>query len=396
MKADVNEQAIKDEIMSILDGKNKNKDKTSQMDVNKLPKSDLDALIEKAILNNDINTLKEINAASVTNIQKCRIGKNKENVMIHSVKTLSIPAFRYFMTLPNVACMMKSPSQKGEIATHILFEKDNVELFEIFWKHSPDYDFLNYHTLKFNIIYHILENENIYGENKVNIKKIKSMIKSSLTYNMSLNDLILGLTFMKGELNKAKLSEDVLVSNNIELLKKLLHEDMFDLSSSFCFKKPVLDLIIENKAWSMFNVFFKVKHYKDDFVNNINNEKLNKFLIANATSVSNINKLLNMIFKNSLINDEDSIKFMNIQLYKGADSASIKANNIVKVIMEKEELLFPYHVNMDDFTRSNFESLLYFNEKDLQAYKAKVEKYKIIKNAGTLNSDEKTVNKRRL
>lgn len=76
MKADINEQAIKDEIMLILDGKNKNKDKESQISVNKLPKGDLDALIEKAILNNDINTLKEINAAYITNIQKCRIGKN--------------------------------------------------------------------------------------------------------------------------------------------------------------------------------------------------------------------------------------------------------------------------------------------------------------------------------
>lgn len=396
MKADINEQAIKDEIMLILDGKNKNKDKESQISVNKLPKGDLDTLIEKAILNNDINTLKEINAASIANIQKCRIGKNKENVMIHSVKTLSIAAFKYFMMLPNVACMMKSPSQKGEVATHILFEKDNVELFEIFCKYHPDYDFVNNHALKFNIIYHILENENIYGANKVNIKRIKSMIKNSLTCDMSLNDLTLGLTFIKGELNKAKISEDVLISNNIELLKKLLNEDMFDLSSSFCFKRPVLDLIIENKAWSMFNVFFKAKHYKDDFVDNISNEKLNKFLIANAASVSNINKLLNMIFKNSLINDEDPVKFMNLQLYRGVDSASIKANNIVKVIMEKEELLFPYHVNMDDFARGNFESLLYFNEKDRQAYKAKVEKYKIIKNAGALNSDEKTVNKRRL
>lgn len=395
MKSDINEQAIKNEIISIIEGKNKGKDKVNQISVNKLPKSDLDALIENAILNNDIDTLKEINEASVTNIQKCRIGKNKENVMIHSVKTLSIAAFKYFMTLPNVACMMETSSQKGEVASSILFEKDNVELFEIFWKYNPDYS-LTYEHLNFNIISHILENQTIYEKNKVNIKKIKSLIKTSLTCNMSLNDLTLGLTFMKGELNKAKLSEDVLVSNKIELLKKLLNEDMFDFSGSFAFKKPVLDLIIENKAWSMFNIFFKAKHYKDDFVKNINNEKLNKFLIANAASVSNINKVFSIIFKNSLINDEDPVKFMNIKLYKGTDSASIKANNIVKVIMEKEELLFPYYVSMDDFARGNFEALLYFNEKDRQAYKAKVEKYKIIKNAGTLNSDEKMVNKRRL
>ena len=371
----INLEELKEEISSIIDGKKVIVKNKAIINYNKIPKKELDALIEKSILMSDVETLKSIHESSVSNLYKCRIGKNKEHVMIFVVKNQNPIVYEYFLSINGLNSLMNTPSQKGELAIKLLFEKDSPELFKLFIEKNKNFNF-GERTIGNNILEYMFSNEYLFKEKDLNALKNKAV--NGLVRSMSSDDLKLCLKFLKNKINKKEVSENVLLSDNVELLKILLKDNMFD----FAFipgSGTMIDFLIEKNSWNMFNVFYKSEVYKNDFILNLNNKKLNKFFALNSNTINNLKKIANLILKDDLIKENDTIGFLDLDIdyYK---SYSVKPLNILKIINEYEKSLFPYYVKMNGSNLKKFENKLYLTGEELNKYKVKFEKYKILIN----------------
>ena len=242
-------------------------------------------------------------------------------------------------------------------AIQLLFEKDSSELFKIFLAKNEGFDFFD-KNIGNNILEYIFVNENLFADKKEKLNGLKNKVVNGLNCSMSNDSLTLCIKFLKNKIDKKKVSESALLSDNVELLKTLLKNDMFDFTSSFG-SGSFIDFLIEKNAWNMFNIFYKSNVYKDDFISKLNNTKLNKFFVLNSNSINNLKKLIKLIFKDDLIgkNKSDTINFLdfNIESYSYSQK---KPLNIIKSIFENEKILFPYYVKMKPENLKKFEGKL--------------------------------------